>query len=110
MYFTIYLASICDCVTLFIENFSSLISEPPDDPSWLVLTKNACCFGGKSWRVSFESIETTSTMLGLSVAWSCTHKRPTWMHLNTSDGRHDPSSIVGSISSKPLPSFHNCHA
>lgn len=109
-YFSIYLASIYEIVTLFMEQISSLISESSDNSSWTELTKNAGCFGGQSWRASFESIETTSSMEGLSFAWSCTHKRPIWIHLNTSDGGHASSRIIGSISSKPLPSFHNCHA
>ena len=104
-----YLASITEIVTLFKEQFSDSIIESFCSPA-IVLIKNAGCFGGESWRVSFESIETTSSMVGLSVAWSCTHKRPTWIHLNTSDIGHDSSSIARSISSRPLPSFHNCHA
>ena len=109
VYFSIYLASISEIVTLFMEQISSLILESSDDSSWVELIKNAGCFGGQSWRAWFESIETTSSMEGLSFALSCTHKRPIWMHLNTSDGGCDSSRIIGFISSKPLPSFHNCH-
>ena len=93
-----------------METFSGLILQSSDNSSWTELIKNAGCFGGTSWRVSFESIETTSNMVGLSIALSCTHKRPTWMHLNTSNGGHDSFSMVESTSSKPLPSFHTCHA
>ena len=110
VYFSIYLASISDIVTLLMEQFSSFISESSDDSSWTELIKNAGCFGGQSWRASFESIKRTSSMEGLSFAWSHTHKKPIWMHFNTSDGGHDSSRIIGSISSKPLLSFHNCHA
>ena len=98
----IYLTSITEIVTLFKEQFSST--------SATLLIKNAGCFGGESWRASFESIETTSIMVGLSNEWSCTHKSLTWMHLNISDWGHDSCSITGSISSRTLPSFHNCHA
>ena len=104
-----YLATITEIVTLFKEQFSNSIIESFSSPA-TVMIKNAVCFGGESWRVSFESIETTSSMVGLSVAWSCTHTRPTWIHLNTSNIGHDSSSIARSISSRPLPSFHNCHA
>ena len=107
MYFSIYLASITEIVTLFKEQISG--SESPNF-SAVGLMKNAGYFGGESWRVSFESIKATSCMVGLSIAWSCTHKRLTWMHLNTSNGGHDSSSSIGSVSSKPFPSFHNYHA
>ena len=107
---SIYLASNFEIVTLFMEQFSGLISETSDDFSCTMLIRYAGCFGGRSWIVSLESIVATSSMVGLSAARSCMHKRPTWMHLSISDEGNDSSIIVGSISSKPFPSFHNCHA
>ena len=81
-----------------MEQFSGLILKTSDDSSTMVLIKYASFFSKR--RVSFENIETTSCMVGLSVPWSCTHNRPIWMHLNTSNGGgNDSTSIVGFINS-----------
>ena len=50
-----------------MEQVFGLISETPKS-SAIVLVKNAGCFGEDSLRVSFESIETTFGMVGLSFA------------------------------------------
>ena len=71
---------------------------------------NAVCFGAGSGTVSFASIEMTSDMDGLSIAAdSCTHKRPTWMHLNAWDLEF-LSTILESSSSKLLSSFQSSQA
>jgi len=100
----LYLTSNSEIVTSFKEQSSKLIS-------WTsyYLQKNAGCFGAGRTMLSFVSMETTLDIVGRSVAWSCTHKRPTWMHLVTSSRKLDLSNL-GSTSSRLLPSFHNCHA
>jgi uncharacterized membrane protein required for colicin V production len=48
----------------------------------LPLNKNAGFWG---WQrgVSLHSMKTTSDIVGLFVAYSCTHKSPIWIHLRT---------------------------
>ncbi|XP_031247368.1 LRR receptor-like serine/threonine-protein kinase IOS1 [Pistacia vera] len=52
---------------------------------------------------SFVSMETTSGIVGLSIAWSCTHRRPICRHLRTSSGEQDSSiglikhNLTGSV-------------
>lgn len=77
----------------FILGTLLLLSSYTDEKCWLF------------WRRQ----ETTSAIVGLSTAWSCTHKRPTWMHLSSSFSGHGPSNAA-SISLEALPSFHSCHA
>lgn len=71
-----HLASNTEIDTLFIEQHSALLSETGGS-SAVILMKNAGCFGAGRERDSLASMETTSGIAGLSVAWSCTHNSPT---------------------------------
>ena len=55
-----------------------------------------------------ESEMTTDTF-GLFLAKSCTHNKPTCMHLKISISKHG-SDIIGSIKATMLYIFHNFHA
>lgn len=51
---------------------------------------NKCgCFGSGRTTTSFESMETTSDIVGLSVACSCTHSKPTLTHFKSWSWEHD---------------------
>jgi hypothetical protein len=75
----------------------------------ICLSVNAGCFGGGRSIISLLSIEITIDTVGLFVTNSCTHKRPTCMHLKISVSKHG-SDIIGSINATLLPTFHNFHA
>lgn len=94
----IYLASISDIVISLQEQVYDLFSDTCSSILTVSFVKNAGGFGAGSRMVSFKSMETTSGMVGRSVAWSCTHNSPTCMHLITSVTRHG-SPILGSTSS-----------
>ena len=70
---------------------------------------NVGCFGAAMAAVPVSNIATTDDIVGLSVALSCTHKSPTFMHLDTSAGKHE-SLMDGSTNSITLSSFHSFHA
>lgn len=55
------------------------------------------------------SIEMMVTMLGQSLALTCTHSNPRLMHFRTWCASND-SLYTGSVSSIHLPSTHKCHA
>ena len=59
--------------------------------------------------LSLPSIDTTSNIVGRLAAFSSTHSRSTWVHLNNWSLSHESPS-VGSISPSAAPSFHNAHA
>ena len=103
----LYLASSTEIDSPLLDWFSDL----PHISTFgvLICMKNAGFFGIGRVMVSFLSMETTSDMEGLSIALSCTHKRPTCMHLITSLRSQD-SSNVGSSISKTVPSCHSSHA
>ena len=75
----------------------------------ICLSINAGYFGGGRSIISLLSIEITIGTVGLSVTNSCTHNRPTCMHLKISISKPD-SDIIGSINSTMLSAFHNFHA
>ena len=75
----------------------------------ICLSVNACFFGRGRSTISLLSIETTTDAVGLSSANSCTHKRPTCMHLKISISKHG-SDIIGSINAAMLLAVHNFHA
>lgn len=74
-----------------------------------LMIQNPGCLGGGKWALSFERNETTSSIVGLSLAWSCVHRRSIRMYRITLVGEYDPSKVV-SISFKASPSLLNFHA
>ena len=97
-----------ETVTSLIENFLS--------PLWdnflskrIFLSVNADCFGRGRSRISLLSTEITTDTVGLSLANSCTHNRPTCMHLKISISKHGSYTIV-SIKAIMLFAFHSFHA
>jgi hypothetical protein len=71
--------------------------------------ENAGCLGNGNCA-SLVNIDTTSDMVGLSMALSSTHSKRTLMHLKTWSLEQDSLSIGGSTSSNGLPAFHSSHA
>lgn len=65
--YCIYLASITEIVTSFVEQISDLFSAISRS-ALTVFRKYAGCFGGGNGMLSFESMETTSGIVGLSAA------------------------------------------
>lgn len=63
---------------------------------------------GKGSLVSLHNMKTTSDMVGLSSTNDCTHKRPMWMHLKTSQASYE-SPNNGSATSKALSFFQESH-
>ena len=59
--------------------------------------------------ISLLSMEITTDIIGLSLANSCTHNKPTCMHLNISISQYG-SYIIGPIKAIMLFAFHNFHA
>lgn len=60
---------------------------------------------GDGSGVSLPSMNTTSNMVGRSVATSCTHRSPICMHFNTSWDGYDSPKDESTIS-KTFPSTH----
>ena len=54
-------------------------------------------------------LEMTTDTFGLFLAKSCTHNKPTCMHLKISISKHG-LDIIGSIKTTILSIFHNFHA
>lgn len=104
-----YRASITVTVTWFTVNVSSCLLEDESVSTSFLPRQNPGFFGNGNVAVSLLNIKTTDDITGLSSACSWTHKRPTWMHLNTSYGAHD-SLTDESISPNPFPSLHSLHA
>lgn len=73
-------ASINVTVTSFTE---TPLDEEESGPPQTFLKINAGLLGGGR-LVSLPNMNTTSNMVGLSIAISCTHKSPICMHFNTS--------------------------
>ena len=91
-----------------MEHNPSFVRE--DSTSSIVcLWMNAGCFGEGRLAVSLLSIEITVVIVGLSLASSCTHKRPICMHLIISAWLLG-CDISGSIRDVTFSAFHNFHA
>lgn len=75
----------------------------------LLSVKKPGSFGWGKATPSLLNIRSTDGIAGLSFGSFWTHKRPTWMHLSTSNSTYE-SSKQGSISSKPLSLFHSSQA
>ena len=95
-------------VTLLSEHFLCLRWEDLVSKA-ICLSINAGCFGWGRSTISLLSMEITTDTIGLSLANSCTHNRPTCMHLKISIWKHG-SDMNGSIKATMLPAFHNFHA
>ncbi|CAA7020830.1 unnamed protein product [Microthlaspi erraticum] len=91
-------------VISLIDALRSLFSEDSASETPPFLVTKAGCFGSGMSAISLLSIEHTVATLGLSLAASCTHKRPMWTHFRNSFSKTG-SKISGST--KPLisPSF-----
>lgn len=109
--FTTYLPSSIVTVTWFtVQDWSCLLEEESVSSGFLFLSRQKPGFLG--WgivAVSLLNIRTTDDIVGLSSARSWTHKSPTCMHLNTSEGEYE-SPTEGSIISDPFPSVHSFQA
>ena len=101
-----YLPFIVVTVTRFIV--SSCFEEESVSPGLLPRTKPGYLGSGID-AVSLLNIKTTEDIVGLSSARSCTHIRPTFMHLSTSDTEYE-SANDESISSSVFPSLHSLQA
>lgn len=104
-----YLASSVVTVTRFTVKDSSCLLEDESVSTGFLPRQNPGFLGCCIVALSLLSIKTTEDMLGLSSACSCTHSRPTCIHLNASEAEH-VSTNDESTSSNPFPSFHSFHA
>lgn len=79
-----YLASITDMDMPLSETGKSSVGKVLDEETSAAFlpVKNAGCFGASKGIVSLLNIEITSGIVGLSIALSCTHNRPTWIVLS----------------------------
>lgn len=91
------------------EHISSFKFDLISSSFSLVLFEKAGLFGLAIGVVSFLSIDDTSNMVGLSLAFSCTHNKAVCMHLNN---LHDEfvSSSAGSMNSMPFSCSHSSYA
>lgn len=106
----IHRASSAEIVMSFTEAGAPAQPEASWPESIILLLINAGLLGEGTFT-SFPSMNTTSSMLGRSVACSCTHKSPIWIHLKTSWAGYDASSPnEESTISRDLPSVHRSHA
>ena len=103
-----YLASNTVTVTLFTENDSSCLLEDESISKGLLPRQYPGVLGWGIVAVSLLNINTAEDIVGLSSARSWTHKRPTCMHLKTSQGLYELPTDESSTSS-PFPSFHFLH-
>ena len=79
--------------------------------SLAILTwKYAGCLGSGRTMLVLLSIATTSDMVGLSAAFSCTDSSAMFMHLIISSVWWLSATNDASTSSSHVPSLHNCHA
>lgn len=105
-----YLPSITVTVTWFTEHeWSSCRLDKDSVSPGDLLRQNPGFFGWGIDAVSLLSINTTEDIDGRSSARSWTHKRPTCIHLNTSEAEYD-SPADGSTISSPVPFFHSSQA
>ena len=103
-----YLASSTVTVTWFTENDSSCLLEDESVSKGLLPRQYPGVLGWGIVAVSLLNINTAEDIVGLSSAFSWTHKRPTCMHLKTSQGLYElPTDL--SNTSNPFPSFHCLH-
>lgn len=98
-----YLASSVVTVTWFTVHDSSCLLEDESVSAGFLPRQNPGVLGCCIVAVSLLSIKTTEDMLGLSSACSCTHSRPTCIHLNASEAEYE-SPTDESTSSNPFPS------
>lgn len=75
----------------------------------LLSVKKPGSFGWGNATPSLLNIRSTDGIAGLSFSSFWTHKRPTSMHLSTSNSKYE-SSKQRSINSKPLSLFHSSQA
>ncbi|KAK4367537.1 hypothetical protein RND71_011329 [Anisodus tanguticus] len=68
----------------FPECLPSLLDELSASADWLLPVKKPGSLGEDN-GASLDNISTTDDMLGLSSGLCCTHNRPTWTDLCTSD-------------------------
>lgn len=93
----VIVTSLIECVPPFLAAKQKFSEDSPK--------VNAGCFGLGRGASPFN-MTTTSDMVGLSFASSCTHKSAIWMHLNTSWEQSD-KIIDESMISRALPSLHS---
>lgn len=79
-----YLAFNIVTVTWFTVNVSSCLLEDESVSMGFLPRQNPGVLGWGMVAVSLLNIKTTDAIVGLSSAFSWTHKRPTCMHLRTS--------------------------
>lgn len=99
----LYLASNTVIDTPFTESISDLPSGS-DDPASLLEVPYAGRFGSGKNMTSLVSMDITSDIVGLSIAYSWTHKSPTWINFATWSLGHGSSDV--SASSRLSPCFH----
>lgn len=103
-----YLASSTVTVTWFTENDSSCLLDEESVSKGLLPRQYPGVLGCGIVAVSLLNISTAEDIVGLSSARSWTHKRPTCMHLKTSQGLYELPTDESSTST-PFPSFHFLH-
>jgi len=104
MKFENYLPHRVDIVTSTLDG--STIADGSSIPT--LTWKYAGCLGSGRAILSLDSIVTTSDMVGLSTAFSCTHNNAILKHLLICSVWHSAPNEVSTNSSHNL-SFHNCH-
>ena len=104
-----YRASIAERVKQFTVQASTSQFAGRDEFSAILTCEKAGCSGEGKITFSFVSIEITSSMVGLSAAFSWTQSSATLMYL-FSIGYDASFCNMESINSQALPSFHRFHA
>jgi hypothetical protein len=95
---------------VIVTSFMLHGSAPADASSFVTLTwKYAGCLGSGRLILSLLSIATTSDVVGLSAAFSCTHSRAMLTHLIIANVQQSVTNDA-SASWSHLFSFHDCHA
>lgn len=89
---------------------SGLLDDVSVSVRTLLNAKPGCLgVGNEASSVVLANISSTCDINGRSSGFSCTHRSPTLMHLNTPSELNEPF-IVSSANSKHFPSFHKLHA
>lgn len=106
-----YRASNFEKVTSLIEQSSGLLVDDTAELAEFFTCEYAGCFGGGNVAASFLSMESTSDMVGLSSALSCTQRSAMFTYLESICLLLDASfNNTGSINSNNLLLVHRSHA
>lgn len=106
-----YRASKFETVIWLIEQSSGLQTGDTAELAVLLTCEYAGCFGGGNVAASFLSMESTSDMVGLSSALSCTQRSAMFTYLESICMLQDASSnSTGSTNSNTLLLVHRSHA